>query len=144
MSTHDAPHEHAFDGEPVSALAADEPRTPGWLPALGGAIFVVAAVWFLAISKGDDTAAAAAAASASAAASAVAAPASAPAAPHPAAPPPEAGARPRSPVQPIKGPPFTREGAPAATPPPPASAVHKYTPEELARLKKAIQEHQGK
>lgn len=141
MSTNDAPHEHAFDGEPVSALAADEPRTPGWLPALGGALFVIAAVWFLAISKGDDAAAAAAA---SASASAVAPPTSAPAAPHAAAPQPEGAGRPRNPMQPTRAPSMAREGAAAGTPPPPASAVHKYTPEELARLRKAIDEQHGK
>lgn len=43
---HDA-HE-AFTGEPVSVLPADEPRTPGWLPLLGAALFTGAAVVFLA------------------------------------------------------------------------------------------------
>ncbi len=40
--------DHAFDGEPTDVLAADEPRTPGWLPALGAVLFVSAAVAFLA------------------------------------------------------------------------------------------------
>ena len=43
---HDA-HE-AFTGEPVTVLPADEPRTPGWLPLLGAALFTGAAVVFLA------------------------------------------------------------------------------------------------
>jgi hypothetical protein len=41
-------HDHAFDGEPTDVLAEDEPRTPGWLPALGAVLFVSAAVAFLA------------------------------------------------------------------------------------------------
>jgi hypothetical protein len=43
---HDA-HD-AFTGEPVQELAADEPRTPGWLPLLGIGLFTGAAVVFLA------------------------------------------------------------------------------------------------
>ena len=43
-----ADHDHAFDGEPTDELPADEPRTPGWIPALGMILFVVAAVAFLA------------------------------------------------------------------------------------------------
>lgn len=41
-------HDHAFDGEPTDELPADEPRTPGWIPALGAVLFVSAAVAFLA------------------------------------------------------------------------------------------------
>lgn len=40
-SDHDA---HAFDGEPAQALPDDEPRTPGWLPAVGVALFATAAI----------------------------------------------------------------------------------------------------
>jgi hypothetical protein len=43
-----ADHDHAFDGEPTNELPADEPRTPGWMPALGMILFVTAAVAFLA------------------------------------------------------------------------------------------------
>lgn len=51
--SHDIPatldhHDHAFDGEPIEVLPADEPRTPGWVPALGAVLFVSAAVAFLA------------------------------------------------------------------------------------------------
>jgi hypothetical protein len=42
-----ADHDHAFDGEPTDELPADEPRTPGWLPVLGAALFAAAAVAFL-------------------------------------------------------------------------------------------------
>lgn len=82
---HDA-HE-AFTGEPVQELAADEPRTPGWLPLLGIGLFTAAAVVFLA---GRDSAAGAAKPE-------PVAPAAAPqpAAPAPAPPPPSASARPR-------------------------------------------------
>ena len=44
----DHDHDHAFDGEPTDVLPADEPRTPGWLPALGVVLFISAAVAFLA------------------------------------------------------------------------------------------------
>lgn len=43
-----ADHDHAFDGEPIDELPADEPRTPGWIPVLGVVLFVTAAVAFLA------------------------------------------------------------------------------------------------
>jgi len=42
------PDAHAFTGEPIQVLPADEPRTPGWLPLLGIALFTGAAVIFLA------------------------------------------------------------------------------------------------
>jgi hypothetical protein len=45
---HDAHDDHAFTGEPVQVLPPDEPRTPGWVPLLGVALFTTAAVIFLA------------------------------------------------------------------------------------------------
>ncbi len=42
-----------FDAEPAQELAADEPRTPLWLPALGALLFSVAAIYFGLLS-GDD------------------------------------------------------------------------------------------
>jgi hypothetical protein len=39
--------DHAFTGEPVQVLPPDEPRTPGWLTLLGGALFTVLAVFIL-------------------------------------------------------------------------------------------------
>jgi hypothetical protein len=44
----DDSHGHAFTGEPIRELPADEPRTPGWLPVLGVALFTLAAVYVLA------------------------------------------------------------------------------------------------
>jgi hypothetical protein len=44
---HDAHEDHTFAGEPVTALPPDEPRTPGWIPVLGIALFAAAAVWAL-------------------------------------------------------------------------------------------------
>lgn len=34
--------------EPSDELAPDEPRTPAWLTALGGALFLVALLWLVA------------------------------------------------------------------------------------------------
>jgi hypothetical protein len=51
-------HAHAFDGEPVKVLPPDEPRTPGYIPLLGVALFVVAGVALLLTSDGDSTTAA--------------------------------------------------------------------------------------
>lgn len=45
-----ADHAHDFDGEPATALPADEPMTPTWVPVLGLALFVIAGVAFLAMS----------------------------------------------------------------------------------------------
>ncbi len=36
----DAHDDHGFDGEPAKELGPDEPMTPGWLPAVGGVLFV--------------------------------------------------------------------------------------------------------
>ncbi len=56
---HDAHDAHeAFTGEPVDTLPADEPRTPGWLPLLGIALFTAAAVLFLATRPASPDAAA--------------------------------------------------------------------------------------
>lgn len=43
-SAADAHHDHGFDGEPATELGPDEPMTPGWLPALGGALFLMLAL----------------------------------------------------------------------------------------------------
>lgn len=44
--------DHAFDDTPATALPVDEPRTPGWLPAVGLALLLAAVVAVLA--SGDD------------------------------------------------------------------------------------------
>lgn len=44
--------DHAFDDAPASALPADEPRTPGWIPVVGLALFLAALV--LVLATGDD------------------------------------------------------------------------------------------
>jgi hypothetical protein len=69
----DAHDDHAFTGEPIQVLPADEPRTPGWLPLLGVALFTAAAVIFLA-GRGAAPEAPAAAGALTAAAGAPAAP----------------------------------------------------------------------
>ncbi|MFO0591715.1 MAG: hypothetical protein U0441_29480 [Polyangiaceae bacterium] len=43
-SAADAHDDHGFDGEPAKELGPDEPMTPGWLPALGGALFACLAL----------------------------------------------------------------------------------------------------
>ena len=43
-SAADAHHDHGFDGEPAKELGPDEPMTPGWIPALGGALFLILAL----------------------------------------------------------------------------------------------------
>jgi hypothetical protein len=59
MSEHPASEqstsEHAEPGhqDPPGGLDADEPQTPYWLTALGGALFLSAAVFFLATAEGD-------------------------------------------------------------------------------------------
>ena len=45
--------EHPFDDTPASALPADEPRTPGWLPVVGLALLLAALVAVLV--SGDET-----------------------------------------------------------------------------------------
>lgn len=41
---HHHDHDH-FDPEPAQELAADETPSAGWLPIVGGALFLVGAVW---------------------------------------------------------------------------------------------------
>lgn len=67
-------HDHAsdFDGEPTRELAPGEPRTPGWVPAVGLALFLAGGVAFLTMD--DDAATAPAQGAASAVAAATAAP----------------------------------------------------------------------
>lgn len=66
--------DHGFDGEPAKELGPGEPMTPGWVPALGGALFVGLAMFGLLASRDDDATPAPAAATAQAAAPSTAAP----------------------------------------------------------------------
>jgi hypothetical protein len=95
---HDDQHETSSDDFP-----ADEPRSPGWLPLLGGALFLTGIFVFVAMGAGGKTAEQLAADAAAANPSA-APPASAPAAaqapgmPAPGTPPP--AQRPAAPIPP--------------------------------------------
>jgi hypothetical protein len=106
-------HDHAFDGEPTDVLADDEPRTPGWLPALGAVLFVSAAVAFLATRE----------------------PAGQPAAPAEKPVAAAAAPQPQQPARPAQ--------AAAPTPPPAqsgaASALRHLTPEQARGLQKQIE-----
>lgn len=42
--------------EEVEELGADEPRTPGWMPLLGGVLFLCAAIFFVATQPPGKTA----------------------------------------------------------------------------------------
>jgi len=91
--------DHAHDAEPSDELAADEPKTPLWLTALGGALFLVLAIAWL-VARSDD-----ASTTAAAAASASAAPAAAPTNPTPvAAPPPPSPPPPPPPAPAVTAP----------------------------------------
>jgi hypothetical protein len=65
--------------DPQAVPLDDEPRTPMWLPALGAAIFVVAALWWAVIPASQPATQPVASASASASAAPPAAPAVTPA-----------------------------------------------------------------
>jgi hypothetical protein len=53
---HGADAHHDFDAEPARELSPGEPRTPGWVPALGLALFMGAGLVFL-LRGADDSAA---------------------------------------------------------------------------------------
>jgi hypothetical protein len=59
---HSHDHHEDFDPEPAQALSPGEPRTPSWLPVLGGGLFLLGAIWFLASGPSADAAASASAA----------------------------------------------------------------------------------
>ncbi|MFP6684997.1 MAG: hypothetical protein VB934_09800 [Polyangiaceae bacterium] len=64
MNSHETQQdEHVFDPQPVATLAADEPRSPLWLPLVGLALFAAAGGWCLV--TGDEVGAAPAASTAS-------------------------------------------------------------------------------
>jgi len=55
MTDHATPEHHDVEpaGSEPARLDPDEPHTPNWLTALGGALFLLAALFFLA-TAGDD------------------------------------------------------------------------------------------
>jgi hypothetical protein len=81
--------EHDVD---VDELGPDEPRTPGWMPLLGGVLFVSAAIFFVATQPPGKTAEELQAAAQKAAEEAAARNAPPPAPPQPAMPAPAAAA----------------------------------------------------
>lgn len=121
-SAHDAhgasAHAHddhpAFDGEPAHELSPGEPRTPGWLPAVGLALFSCVAMYLLA---GGDSAA---------------------------APPPPAPVKLQPAAAPVAAQPPPRRAAPDGTAAPAGSAMRKLTPDQIDQLKKRIEEARAK
>jgi hypothetical protein len=113
----DAAADHAFDGEPTHVLPPDEPRTPGWVPALGVLLFLTAVIAFL-IRSGSDAGASEPAAAA-------------PKPTHPAAA-----------AEPVRAPPVPA-GLQPSRPPPAAtgsSPVPMPTPEQIQQIRRAIEE----
>lgn len=109
-------HEHDdFDPEPTNELSPGEPRTPLWLSGLGAALFLLAAVYFLL----PDKEAAPTVGAATVAAEVVA----------PALEQPEPAIRPVTPRRPEA--PTQEEGA---------SAVKRLSPEQLAELRKRVEQ----
>jgi len=118
----DAHHDHDFDGEPAKELSPDEPHTPGWVPLLGAALFVLGGVYFL--MQGDGGSGGSGAATTQ---QTVAMP-----------------QQPR-PAQPLQAP--ARAGQPGQAAPAgsdPAPAVKKLTPDQVKDLQKKIQEAKQK
>ncbi|MBL8721041.1 MAG: hypothetical protein JNL79_33965 [Myxococcales bacterium] len=107
---HDDHFGSAFEGDdlPPHHAVPEEPKSPLWLPFLGGAILAVTLTWWLSTPTAEEEARAAAAASASASASAA------------------ASAPPLASVEPAAQP----EAKPAA-PPPPAPPTPRPAPPKL-------------
>jgi hypothetical protein len=110
--------DHAFDGEPAQDIPADEPRTPGWIPALGAALFLAAGIAFIATLDGPAKGAA------GPTGAAVAAP-------------------PPAPVRVITPPPGGAAAPGAAAPgADPAQPARRLNPEQMKDLQRRIQEAQ--
>lgn len=122
-------HAHDFDGEPIQALPADEPRTPSWLPILGLLLFVTGGVALLVMGDKPDEGAAQAAPTAAA----VAAPAPTT---EPVNPPV------RLPIRPPSG------AEPQANPAPAGSGLEptlrRLTPEQIQGLQKQFEQERSK
>jgi hypothetical protein len=114
----DAAGDHDFDGEPTRVLPPDEPRTPGWVPALGLLLFLTVLIAFLIRSKDDAGTG------------------------EPAAPKAEAAAQPARPVVPAAAPGLPA-GGPPARPAPAASgsaALPQLSPDQIQQIRKAIEQ----
>lgn len=125
----DAHHDHGFDGEPARELGPGEPMTPGWVPAVGGALFVGLATFGLLASHDEGAAAPAPPSSQTAAAEA--------------APPPRAvqlpsTMRPSRPDLPTPG-----QGAAGAKPPADGAGsppIKRLSPQEIQEVQRRINE----
>ncbi|MEZ4298313.1 MAG: hypothetical protein R3B70_25395 [Polyangiaceae bacterium] len=115
-------HDHPFDGEPAKELGPGEPMTPGWLPMVGAALFVLGAIFFLTQREAGPADGAKPAAEPTPAAETVAQPQQ---------------PRPTLPVQ----------ARTAPVPPGPGGAdnpIRKLSPDQVKDLQKRIQEAQQK
>lgn len=126
--------DHGFDGEPAKELGPGEPMTPGWVPALGGALFAGLAMFGLLVSRDDDAAAGSPAATTQAAAPATGNAAAPQIQPRPV--PLPSTLRP-SPVQSAA----PNEGAQAA---PGSPQIKRMSPSELQEVQRRIHEMQQK
>jgi len=113
---HDAGHHDHFDNDPIQELPAEEPRTPGWIPVLGLALFFLAGTAWLVMGGSDDSDKPKAEA-----ANVEAAPAAAPAPPPPN--------------------PAAQQAAPARPAPMPigSGGLRQLTPEQAAQIQKQIE-----
>jgi hypothetical protein len=114
----DAVGAHDFDGEPTRVLPPDEPRTPGWVPAVGLVLFLAVLIAFLIRSKDDAGTG------------------------EPAAQKVEAAVQPARPVPPA-APPGLPAGAQPARPAPAASGsavLPQLSPDQIQQIRKAIEE----
>ncbi len=128
-SAHD---DHGFDGEPAKELGEGEPMTPGWVPAIGGALFVGLAIFGLVGSQDGQSATTAAAPPSPASAAAEAAPKPVQAIPSTMRPAPRPLAQPGA------------DGNPAPAAPPSDGAgsppIKRLSPREIQEVQRRIQE----
>jgi len=131
-SAHD---DHGFDGEPAKELGEGEPMTPGWVPAIGGALFVGLAIFGLVESQDGQSATTAGAPPSSANAAAEAAPKPVQALPSTMRPAPRPLAQPGADGAPPGG------QAPAAVPDGAGSPpIKRLSPREIQEVQRRIQE----
>src|SRR5262249_33919656 len=101
-------------GEPARTLGPDENPTPGWVPGVGAAVFVLAGIYFLSGSSEPSTPGAAASAQAA---------------------PPPAATQIVATAIPARPPPAAPGGNTAG-----ADAIRKMSPDQLKDLQRRIQE----